>query len=287
MSIVPASFRIGASRLLRLGALAVGLATLAAPAFAQAGLRVAVVDPASGQELAVVAPGSEITMAPGQTLTFRLFEGNAGRRRDRVAVPAGFGFGNNPTALSIVSSNPSNGEVTVRLGDASPGQRLHVGWRLNDTRRGADASNTGKIDIRVVGSSVTPTQEYYVPGYRSFGSQIDALVDAYYRGILLRDPDPSGGANYRQTVARGGYQGARQAAIDIANSDESRRLRAAPEQRLEALYQNLLGIDPNSVDARTWDSDLARIAHGDVAGVVARMVDSRAFQYRYGFYYGR
>lgn len=261
---------------------------LGAPAMAQGSARVAVVDPTSGQELAVVAPGSDISMAPGQTLTFRVFEPGA-RKRERTPIAVkDFGFGG-PSALQIVNQNERTGEVTVKLGNASPGEKLHVGWRLADDTKGATALNTGKVNIRVVGSSVVPTQEYYVPGYQSFGTQIDALVDGLYRGILMREPDAAGSSGWRQSVAVGGFQAARSTAMQIAQSQESLAVsqKATPEQRLTALYQNLLGMAPENVDPAQWSSDLAQIQRGNIAGVVDHMLNSPAFRYRYGFYYGR
>jgi hypothetical protein len=264
------------------------LVVLGAPALAQGNSRVAVVDPASGQELAVIAPGSDISMAPGQTLTFRVFEPGA-RKRERTPIAVkDFGFGG-PSALQIVNQNERTGEVTVKLGNASPGEKLHVGWRLADDTRGATALNTGKVNIRVVGSSVVPTQEYYVPGGRSYGTQIDALVDALYRGILLREPDASGSSGWRQSVAVGGFQAARSTAMQIAQSPESLAVsqKATPEQRLTALYQNLLGAGPNDIDPAQWAADLQEIQRGNIGGVVDHMLNSPAFRYRFGFYYGR
>ena len=265
--------------------------SVALPAFADHTLRVAVVDPGSRQELAVVNEGTEITMSPGQTLTFRLFEPQGTRKRDRAQVPAIFGFGNNPTPLEIVSTDERRGEVTVRLRDAQPGQRYHLGWRLRDNTRGATSENTGKVNIRVVGAALAPAQEYYVPGYRSYGTQVDAIVDAFYRGILMRDAEVGGSEGWRESIARGDYEAVRRAAVDIARSPESMRLtresRASAEQRLSALYEHLLGMSAYDVDPRQWDADLARIQRGDIAGVVSDMVSSQAFQYRYGYLTGR
>jgi len=278
----------------RLGLAAALAATLAAPLSAQTirDVRVAVVDPGSGQELAVVNPGDEITMAPGQTITLRLFEPQAARKHDRAPLAVeSFGFGGQVTPLKITGEAKDRDEATVLLDpSATAGQKLHVGFKLADRIKLADpGAQLGKVVVRVVPSTVVQSQEYYVPGYRSYGTQIDALVDGLYRGILMREPDPAGSSGWRQSVAVGGFQAARNTAMQIAQSQESIAVaqKASPEQRLTALYQNLLGMAPENIDPAQWSAELSDIQRGNIAGVVDRMLNSPAFRYRYGFYYGR
>jgi len=282
------------SRLSRLGLAAALTATLAAPLSAQTirDVRIAVVDPPSGQELAVVNPGDEITMAPGQTVTLRLFEPQAARKHDRAPLAVeSFGFGGQATPLKITGEAKDRGEATVRLDpSATAGQKLHVGFKLADRIKLADPSaQLGKLVVRVVPSTLVQGQEYYVPGYRSYGTQIDALVDGLYRGILMREPDAAGSSGWRQSVSVGGFQAARNTAMQIAQSQESMAVaqKASPEQRLTALYQNLLGMTPENIDPAQWSAQLSNIQRGNIAAVVDQLVSSPAFRYRYGFYYGR
>jgi len=282
------------SRISRLGLAAVLTAAMVAPLSAQTvrNVRIAVVDPSSGQELAVINPGDEISMAPGQTVTLRLFEPQAARKRDRAPLAVeSFGFGDQVTPLKITGEQKAGGEATVRLDpSATPGQKLHVGFKLADRIKLADpGAQLGKVVVRVVPATVVQSQEYYVPGSRSYGTQIDALVDGLYRGILMREPDATGSAGWRQSIAVGGFQAARNTAMQIAQSQESVAVsqKASPEQRLDALYQNLLGMAPENIDPTQWSAELSDIQRGNIAGVVDHMLNSPAFRYRYGFYYGR
>jgi len=47
------------------------------------------------------------------------------------------------------------------------------------------------------------------------------------------------------------------------------------------------GAGPNDVDPAQWASDLREIQRGNIGGVVDHMLNSPAFRYRFGFYYGR
>ena len=104
-----------------------------------------------------------------------------------------------------------------------------------------------------------------------------------YQAILLREPDP-GAQGTIDSIDRGGYDAVVQAAVGIANSDESRN--RIPEQgvrneeRLSSLYQNLLGLSPDQVDRQQYDLDLRRVSSGRIADVVSRIVQSPTFQSR-------
>jgi len=104
-----------------------------------------------------------------------------------------------------------------------------------------------------------------------------------YQAILVRDPDP-GAQGTVDSIARGGYDALVQAAVGIANSDESRnRLPGqgvSNEDRLNSLYQNLLGLSPDQVDRQQFSSDLRRMSQGRIADVVSGMVQSDRFRSR-------
>jgi hypothetical protein len=265
----------------------------AAPAAAQdpgpvKTVRIAVVDPSSGNELTVVSPGQEIVIAPGEELTLRVFEPNPDRRHDRRPLAATFGFGPTETPLQIVSTSPERGEVIVRLNPTGAGQRWHVGYKLADRIQLADPSlQLGRVLVRVAGpgtASITGNQSY---GTGFYSRSADDIVAAIYRGILLRDPD-SGAAGARDDVARNGYDAVLRVAPGIANSEES-RVRVYQDkgvsnsQRLEALYRELLGMRRSDVSREQWDSDLAQLERGNIAGVVDAIVRSQQFRTRFGF----
>ena len=279
-------------------ALAAALLTAAVPATAQTtatadqvrNVQISVVDPDSGTELEVLNSNQEISLFPGEEVMLRVFEPNPTRRLDRRTLPASFGFGPTQTPVEIVRSSPERGEVVVRLNDTAAGQRWHVGYKLADRVALSDpAMQLGRILIRVAGpgtTSITGAQTagiYPLPASANFA---DAVTRALYRGILLREPD-EGAAGGRDDLARNGYEGVRRVATNIANSPESRvRLYeergASTVQRLDAIYRELLGWSRSDVGRDRWESDLAEIERGNIAGVVDAIVRSQQFRSRFG-----
>ena len=268
------------------------LFTFATPLAAQdtvSTVRIAVVHPTTGDELAVLTPEQEITLIPGEEVLLRAFEPIASRRADRRPLAATFGFGPAPTALQVVSSSPERGEAIVRLNEATEGQRLHVGYKLADRLTLATPGlQLGRILVRVAApgaTSVTGAQHSVWTDRGQFSQPADAVVAAFYRGILLRDPDP-GAAGARDDIARNGYDAVRRVAANIANSEESRvRLYGngvTNARRLDALYGHLLGWNRAQVGLDRWDTDLRELERGNLAGVVDAIVRSQQFRDRFG-----
>jgi len=273
-------------------AVAAVLFTLATPLAAQdtvRTVRIAVVNPTTGDELAVLTPDQEITLIPGEEVLLRAFEPISGRRSDRRPLAATFGFGPAQAGLQVVSSSPERGEAIVRLEGATEGQRLHVGYKLADRLTFASpALQLGRILVRVAApgaTSVTGAQHSVWTDRGQFSQPADAVIAAFYRGILLRDPDP-GAAGARDDIARHGYDGVRRVAANIANSEESRvRLYdngVSNTRRLDALYGHLLGWSHADVGRDRWDSDLREVERGNLAGVVDAIVRSQQFRDRFG-----
>ena len=252
-------------------------------------VRIAVVDAHNGEELAVLNPNQEFTLLPGEEVVLHLFEPNPNRRQDRRALPATFGFGPTQTPIEIVAASPDRGEARVRLGDAATGERWHVGYKISDRVALADpAMQLGRVLVRVGGAgarSVTGAQHSGLnPG--GFASPADAVIASLYRGILLREPD-SGAAGGRDDIARHGVEGVRRVAGNIANSQESRSRiyedrSVSNTQRLDSIYRELLGWTRADVGRERWESDLAELERGNLAGVVDAIVRSDAFRRRFG-----
>ncbi|HXT50048.1 MAG TPA: hypothetical protein VN811_03345 [Thermoanaerobaculia bacterium] len=262
---------------------------LAAEDYTVRSVQIAIVDPSSGDELAVVNPGEEITLIPGEEVLVRVFEPVNNRRTDRRPLAATFGFGPNATPLEVVSSSREQGEARIRLNDATVGQRLHIGYKLADRITLANPSmQLGGVRVRVAAAGATSVtgQQYSVwTDTGQFSRPADAVVAALYRGILLREPDP-GAAGARDDLARHGYDAVRRVAGNIANSEESRiRLYdngVSNVRRLEALYGHLLGWNRSQVGRDRWESDLAEVNRGNIAGVVDAIVRSQQFRDRFG-----
>jgi len=239
-------------------------------------IRIAVVDPRTNQELTVIAPDASFELPRDEERLLRVFEPPRPERQERRYLAAEFGFGPEQTALELTRRSPSRGEAGVRLraggGATMPSGRLHVGYHIDDDIDLADESmRLGRVFAEVVR-----------PGQSR--PRVDELVAALYRGILLRDPDPAAAAR-RDDIARSGYAGVVRQAREIANSRESEievYKRACNQQRLLALYKELLGRDSAQIDQRLWHSQLQHLEAGDIEEVVGDLVETREFQTRWG-----
>lgn len=113
------------------------------------------------------------------------------------------------------------------------------------------------------------------------------LVAELYHGILMREPEAQGLDDWSEQIEGRGYPEAIAAATSIAASEESRvriyQDGTTYEQRLAALYEHLLGIEPRTVDPDRWRTDLERLRDGEIDQVVGEMVRSAEFRARFDF----
>src|SRR5947209_960288 len=152
-----------------------------------------------------------------------------------------------------------------------------VGYQIRDDWVPASL-RSGTIYLQVVPATAAPES---VGSSLTGSSRAQDLTRMLYQAILMRDPDPAAQGTV-DAIARGGYDALVQAAVGIANSDESRnRLQGvSSEDRLNSLYQNLLGLSPDQVDRQQYNSDLRRVNQGRIADVVSGMVQSDRFRSR-------
>jgi len=197
--------------------------------------------------------------------------------------------------IQITRSNAANAAVDLMVvSKRNPNRIQRVGFQIQDNRIPA-GMRTGSFNIQVVapsravGSSTQPS--YGQPGYGNGNGnggwgydRARDLTRVLYRGILLRDPDPDAQGTI-DAIRNDGYDGVINAAISIANSQESRitipRRGVSSQERLESLYQNLLGLSASQVDRSTWNSDLRTLNDGFVTRVVENIVRSDRFRSRY------
>lgn len=204
-------------------------------------------------------------------------------RRDRVVVRTN---GRDRQVAGIKSSNPPLGAAVLqtygRQGESA------VRYTILDTIKGlavpADL-RTSAFTVRVSDDAgIVPIDD---APYIVDGSAAERMIAELYRGILLREPDRQGLAGYADRLRDGGYGEAVAIAGEIAESEESRllvyRRKADHEDRLDALYRHLLGLEANQVDRDQWRDDLDRLHDGEVSRVVGEMVRSEAFRDRFGF----
>ena len=276
-------------------------AVMAPPAQAQravnrhdvAGIQILVRNIDDKSEAVRVLPGGTVTIAEGAHV--------------RVNVEAVLDNSRNPVypvteftdldrgGIQITRSNAANAAVDLMVLPKKNANRIQrVGFQIMDNRIPA-GMRTGSFNIQVApGTVVGNSTGYGQPGYGDHGDRGNHgswgsdrardLTRVLYRGILMRDPDP-GAQGTVDAIRNGGYNGLIEAAVNIANSQESRITIAtrgvSAQERLESIYQNLLGLSSSQVDRSTWNADMRTLNDGHIARVVENIVRSDRFRSRY------
>jgi hypothetical protein len=236
----------------------------------------------SKEEIGSVEPGGTITLPSGSHV-----------RLIMTALPTGRAHG--PLYPDTKFSDTSNGGVTITRSNVENStadlvlNRTKAASRTETIRYQIDESwvpvhlRTGSFRIHIAPASSVGGSA--VSSLALGRSSADQLTRMLYQAILLRDPDP-GAAGTVEAIANGGYNALVRAAVGMANSEESRvRLYdqgTTNEQRLAALYRNLLGLSTSQVDRSQYENDLRRLNDGEIAGVVADIVNSDRFRDRIG-----
>ncbi len=196
--------------------------------------------------------------------------------------------------VRITRGNAANAAVDLEvISKRNPNRIQRIGYRITDNRVPANL-RTGSFNIQVVAPTTIGSNDqqgsgsYGRPGRGDGGWSNDRARDltrALYQGILMREPDPAAGGT-TDAIRNGGYNALINEAVNIANSKESRfeipSRRVPHEQRLEAMYQSLLGLSAQQADPSTWRSDLRMLNDGQIARVVEGIVRSDRFRSRYG-----
>jgi hypothetical protein len=240
-----------------------------------AGVQIVVRDLATQQDIGTVEPGGTISVPAESQVRLIAAAVPAGNRPS--VYPAATFSDQSQGGVRFIRTRPENGTADVQVGN-TPGRSYAVGYQIQDNRVPANL-RSGTIYIQVVPAAAAPATGAALTG----SARAQDLTRMLYQAILMRDPDP-GAQGTVDAIARGGYDALVQAAVGIANSDESRnRLPAqgvSSEERLSSLYQNLLGLSPDQVDRQQYNSDLRRVSQGRIADVVSGMVQSDRFRSR-------
>jgi len=196
--------------------------------------------------------------------------------------------------VRITRGNAANAAVDLEvISKRNPNRIQRIGYRITDNRVPANM-RTGTFNIQVVAPTTIGTNDQQGsghgypgrPGSSDWGSdRARDLTQVLYRGILMREPDPSSSGT-ASAIRNGGYNAVIDEAVNIANSRESRYeipgRRVSAQERLEAMYRSLLGMSPEQADPGTWRSDLRLLSDGQIARVVEGIVRSDRFRARYG-----
>jgi hypothetical protein len=288
-----------------LAAMAAVLVTVAVPVAGAAGVEIVEVRIHATQvgtdvELGWVNPGDTLTLPPGTEVrlriealprhrgprypgaTYEVTGGTVVEDRKRVVVRTDR---EDRLVAGIRNAKPERGSAVLQT-YGRQGESV-VRYTLVDTIKGLRIPSdlrSSAFTVRVSNDAqLVPVDAQPAP------IETDAARQAateLYRGILLREPDPEGLTAYGERIRERGYAGMMEAAVEIARSEESRvsvyRNGASYEQRLAALYEHLLGIDPAEVDRDQWLEDLESLRAGHLDRVVEGMAQSETFRNRFG-----
>ena len=266
-------------------AAAAALAAVAAPAQTGSGrpgerraqriqdIRVAVWTPREHSESALLSNGQTLRLEQGQTVILRVVApAKSNPVPERVYLAARYGVERSDDRVSLQAVDIQKGwvELTAREGRWDRRDPVVVRWELAENVLLAEPGLArGAIRVEIE------------PGLSRYGEE---AVAELYRGILLREPD-AGARGWVERVSRGGYEELLAAAQAIAESRESEievyARGACNQQRLLALYRQLLGVESAAVDQSRWRADLDRMGRGDIAGVVLDLVRSAAYRERH------
>lgn len=243
-------------------------------------------------EIARINPGETVTLPEGARVRINMMALPTGSARGPMYPATEFtdtGRGgtritranqeNAAADLEVVASKNYNRVETIRY-------RITEEWVPANLRTGSFSIRVSG-DTSVSGSSAGGWSNNTGNGTTTgaWGDHAVQLTQALYQGILMREAD-SGAGGTIEKIRNDGFEGLVQAAVGIANSEESRTriyqdLRVSNEQRLNALYKNLLGLDASQVSQSQRASDLSRLSNGEIARVVEDLLRSDRFRSRY------
>ena len=237
----------------------------------------------SKEIIASVEPGGTVTLPSGSHVRLIMNALPTGRARGPLYPATTFSDTSNG-GVTITRSNVENStaDLVLNRAKAAPGRTETITYRINETWVPANL-RTGSFRIHIAPASVVDGS--VGSGISLGNSSAEQLTRMLYQAILLREPD-TGAAGTIDSIANGGYNALVQAAVGMANSEESRiRLYeqgTTNEQRLAALYRNLLDLSASQIDRAQYNDDLRRINEGRIADVVSDIVSSQRFRDRIG-----
>jgi hypothetical protein len=216
----------------------------------------------------------------------------------------------NRGGVRITRGNAANAAVDLEiLSMRNPNRIQRIGYTITDNRVPA-GMRTGTFNIQVApptrgsasdsygrpGSGYDhgrpgPGYDHDRPGYGGSGyggawsyDRARDLTRALYQAILMRDPDP-GARGTTEAIRNGGYSALVDAAVGIANSEESRvaipNRGVGPVERLNAIYSNLLGVTNTTANPDQWNQDFRAVRAGQIDQVVERILRSSTFRSRF------
>jgi len=246
---------------------------------------IVVKDIESKAEIGSVEPGGTITLPAGSHVRLIMSALPTGNARGPLYPDTKFSDTSNG-GVTITRSHAENSTADLVLNHAKGTDRTEtIRYEITDSWVPAHL-RTGSFRVHIApASAVQRSMQGNVGTGTTLNSRADELTRMLYRAILLRDPDP-GASGTIESIANGGYDALVNAAVGIANSEESRtRLSeqgTTNEQRLASLYKNLLGLSTSQIDRTQYENDLRRVNDGRISDVVYEILSSERFRERIG-----
>ncbi|MEM9290740.1 MAG: hypothetical protein AAGD01_03575 [Acidobacteriota bacterium] len=248
----------------------------AGPAISE--LRIALQDMKTKEELGYVVPGEALTLAPGDSVRLRLVAIPGAENRAPRYPSAEFSVLAGKESIRVSRVNAKEGSAVLDAVRPS-GKDALVRYEIREPLNIRKGLLQGTITVRVEDSGNQSGNQNEGP----VGNDVEAVVDALYQGILLREPDPAGAREARERITEAGYGEVVRRAEAMGNSGESRDLAVSDSDRLEALYNHLLGQSSGDLDRQTVNEDLAAIRSGRLGEVAKDLVRSQTFRDRFGY----
>lgn len=254
-------------------------------------IRIALHDVNARKDLGIIGVNDTVVVHVGDRIRLRL-----------VAVPQNDNRGDRYPSGRFTGPTGDRPEVTIseikedrgsallevnRRKDGDTFFRYEILDDLNIDRRLVK----GTVAVRIVEAGYggggqgypSPTPPSHDSGAEQYARRV---VTALYQGILMRDPDPAANARIER-IAREGHRAAVDEAMSIADSRESRieiySRGITQEQRLLAMYKQLMGLDQRQIPENDWRLDLQRLRDGRIPELVNLMVQSKEFRLLYGY----
>lgn len=257
-------------------------------------VRVAVTDLGTGRELGELDFGDTLLLETGQRVRLRVVAEPAARNRARRYPSATYDLLSGARRISMIDVDQVEGSAViegVRPDDpARPDSTTLIEIELMDAPELRDRMRKGTLTVRVVDDRNLVDDDNLdydpiAPPVDQNDVTAERIVDGLYRAILLRPAEPAALQSRADDVARLGMTGITRMAREIALSPESRTgvydRGVTNAQRVQALYQYLLGLDLNDVSVTQYREDVRRVEAGQLAELVVEMVSSGEFQERF------
>lgn len=253
-------------------------------------LRIGLQDMKTKADLGYVQPGETLELEVGDRVRLRMVAVVGGQWRAPRYPSAAFAVLAGSDKMNISQVDREQGSAVIEATRATGGRDALVSYEILDQLDIRPGLVKGTITVRIGGTPAAAPAPTPAPPAPEVGSSRAAeTVAALYQGILMREPDAGGAQPLISRIEREGYPAVLTAALGLANSRESQAdlgsRGVTPEQRLEALYRNLLGQSLGQIDSAAWDADLQRLRQGRMDEVIRRLVGSPEFRAQHRFDY--